>query len=95
MPSSHDQPRPNEVSKVNIPTELHQKARAAIRIVDRVTGRRYTIMQFISEAMVAQLDVIARDYNGGREIFLDSEPLEPGRRGAQKIIPDGGEATDG
>lgn len=69
-----------KVSKVNIPTELHQRARAAVRIVERVTGRRYTIAQFLREAIVAQLAVIARDYNRGREIYPDTEPLEPGRR---------------
>ncbi|OFJ54260.1 50S ribosomal protein L7ae [Mycolicibacterium grossiae] len=63
-----------------MPTELHQRARAAVRIVERVTGRRYTIAQFLREAIVAQLAVIARDYNRGREIYPDSEPLEPGRR---------------
>lgn len=75
-----DRPKPSDVSKVNIPTELHQRARAAVRIVERVTGRRYTIAQFLREAIVAQLRVIARDYNSDREIYPDSEPLEPGRR---------------
>lgn len=69
-----------KVSKVNIPTELHQRARAAVRIVERVTGRRYTISQFLREALLAQLTVIARDYNRGSEIYPDTEPLEPGRR---------------
>ena len=69
-----------KVSKVNIPTELHQRARAAVRIVERVTGRRYTIAQFLREAIIAQLAVIARDYNRGREIYPDRAPLEPGRR---------------
>ncbi|WP_176749532.1 50S ribosomal protein L7ae [Mycolicibacterium grossiae] len=83
MPNVDDRLRHTEatkVSKVNIPTELHQRARAAVRIVERVTGRRYTIAQFLREAIVAQLAVIARDYNRGREIYPDSEPLEPGRR---------------
>lgn len=72
-----------DVSKVNIPTELHQRARAAVRIVERVTGRRYTFAQFLREAIVAQLHVIARDYNGGEEaleILRDFDPLKPGRR---------------
>lgn len=69
-----------KVSKVNIPTDLHQRARAAVRIVQRVTGRSYTIAQFFREAIMAQLAVIARDYNNGQEIYPDSAPLEPGRR---------------
>lgn len=74
------QPRPGEVSKLNVPTELHQRARAAVRLVERVTGRRYTIAQFLREAISSQLSVIARDYNQGREILPDTAPLEPGRR---------------
>jgi hypothetical protein len=65
---------------VNIPRELHQRARAAVRIVQRVTGRPYPFAQFVREAFIAQLAVIARDYNQGREIAPDREPLEPGRR---------------
>lgn len=83
MPSAAGDSAPPEVgklSKLNVPAELHQRARAAVRIVRRVTGRRYTIAQFVTEAFVAQLAVIARDYNGGREIYPDSEPLERGRR---------------
>ncbi|WP_260860834.1 hypothetical protein [Mycobacterium tilburgii] len=71
---------PGDVSKVNIPTDLHQRARAAVRIVERATGRRYTIAQFLREAIIAQLQVIARDYNFDREIFPDSQRLDPGRR---------------
>jgi hypothetical protein len=63
------------VSKVNIPTDLHQRARAAVRLIERVTGRRYTFAQFVREAVIAQLAVIT-DYNCGP----DSAPLEPGRR---------------
>jgi hypothetical protein len=70
----------SDLSKVNVPTELHHRARAAVRIVERVTGRRYTITQFIEEAIVAQLRVIEHDYNEGREILPDPQPLEPGRR---------------
>lgn len=68
------------LSKVNIPRDLHLRARAAVRIVRRVTGRSYTIAQFLIEAIMAQLAVIARDYNNGQEIYPDTEPLDPGRR---------------
>ncbi|MGW0162119.1 hypothetical protein ACWDUN_22680 [Mycobacterium sp. NPDC003323] len=68
-----------EVSKVNIPRDLHRRARAAVRIVQRVTGRPYTFAQFVREAFIAQLAVIARDYNRGAEIYPDDEPLGPGR----------------
>ena len=51
-----------------------------MRLVERVTGRRYTFAQFVREAFIAQLAVIARDYNRGRDIYSDSAPLEPGRR---------------
>jgi hypothetical protein len=71
MPSKAAHLRPSDaiaLSKVNIPTDLHQRARAAVRLVERVTVRRYTFAQF------------ARDYNRGRDIYPDSAPLEPGRR---------------
>jgi hypothetical protein len=83
MPSGAAHARPTDGaknSKVNIPIDLHQRARAAVRLVERVTGRRYTFAQFVREAFIAQLDVIARDYNSGRDIYPDSQPLEPGRR---------------
>lgn len=67
-------------SKVNIRKDLHARARAAVRIVTKVTGRPYTMTQFLSEAVISQLNVIARDYNAGREIAPDDTPLEPGRR---------------
>jgi hypothetical protein len=78
----HRPPRSNGggISKVNIPTDLHQRARAAVRIVQRVTGRPYTIAQFFREAVAGQLAVIARDYNHGRDILPDSSPLEPGQK---------------
>jgi hypothetical protein len=79
MPSAEERST-SAVSKVNIPKDLHQRARAAVRIVRGVTGRPYTIAQFLREAIMAQLTVIARDYNRGREIYPDTEPLEPGRR---------------
>jgi hypothetical protein len=79
MLSADEHPRPGDVSKVNVPTELHQRTRAAVRIVERATGRRYTIAQFLREAIYAQLRVIARDYNDGNEIFPDTRPLERGR----------------
>jgi hypothetical protein len=79
MPERDDHPKPGDVTKVNIPTELHQRSRAAVRIVERVTGRRYTLAQFLREAITAQLWLIARDYNDANEIFPDSRPLERGR----------------
>ena len=81
MPSKAAHLRPSDaiaLSTVNIPTDLHQRARAAVRLVERVTGRRYTFAQFVREAFIAQLAVI--DYNRGRDIYPDSAPLEPGRR---------------
>lgn len=71
---------PADWSKVNVRTDLHAKARAAVRLVSKVTGRPYTMTQFLSEAIISQLNVIARDYNGGRDIQPDGRPLEPGRR---------------
>lgn len=80
MPDSNgDHPQPGSFSTVSIPTLLHQRARAAVRIVRRATGRRYTIAQFYREAIRAQLTVISHDYHQGREIEPDTEPLDRGR----------------
>ena len=82
MPDQDSQRRAGdstEVSKVNIPRDLHRRARGAVRIVQRVTGRPYTFAQFVREAFIAQLAQIAADYNSGHEIHPDTEPLEPGR----------------
>ncbi len=81
MTPAEGNPRPLDISKVNLPTHLTQRARAAVRIVRRVTGRPYTFAQFMVEAVSAQIAVIARDYNDGREIVPDVAPLEPGRPG--------------
>lgn len=67
------------ITTVNIPVDLHQRARAAVRIVREATGRRYTIAQFFREAITKQLNAISRDYNQGREILPDPTPLDAGR----------------
>lgn len=80
MPEHTERPRkPAAFSTVNIPTELHHRARAAVRIVRKVTGRNYSLGQFFREATAAQLTLIARDYNDGREIPPDARALNPGR----------------
>ena len=66
-------------SSLNVDLELHAKARAAVRIVSRATGRRYTLAQFMREAITGQLAIVARDYNDGRPIQPDVQPLAPGR----------------
>lgn len=77
MPSSGD--TTGKYSTANIPVDLHRRARAAVRIVRRATGRHYTIAQFFREAITRQLEEIAREYNRGREILPDCEPLDAGR----------------
>ena len=79
MPSTAGPHGARNLSKVNVDTDLRERARAAVRLVRRVTGRRYTLSQFVREAFIAQLAQIAADYNSGHEIHPDTEPLEPGR----------------
>lgn len=69
-------PRP---SSVNLSRDLHQQARAAVRLVRHVTGRNYSLTQFFSEAVAGQLKLIADTYNEGRPVYPDDQPLEPGR----------------
>lgn len=66
-------------SSLNIDGDRHARIRAAVRVVERVTGRRYTAAEFVREAVDAQLAVVARDYNEGRPIWPDDEPLPKGR----------------
>lgn len=66
-------------SKLNIDGDRHALIRSAVRVVERVTGRRYTAAEFLREAVDAQLGVVARDYNEGRPIRPDDEPLPKGR----------------
>lgn len=95
MPSQDKPARPGDVSRANVPTELHHRARAAVRIVEKATGRSYTIAQFYREAIIAQLQLIARDYNDGREIAPDTKPLTRGRRWPPRRQPSSEHPTNG
>jgi hypothetical protein len=82
VPNHHDgsgATRPRATSTVNVSHELHDLARAAVRLVRRKTGRPYSLTQFVREALAAQLKIIADTYNDGRAIRPDEEPLERGR----------------
>lgn len=68
-----------KLTATNIDADLHARARAAVRMVKASGEQRYSLAQFFREAITAQLRVIAEDYNGGRPIAPDSEPLRPGR----------------
>lgn len=63
---------------VNLDEEHHDRARAAVRLVVH-SGQPYSLTQFLAEAVEAQLRRISEDYNDGRPIHADSEPLRPGR----------------
>jgi hypothetical protein len=66
-------------SSVNLARDLHEQARAAVRIVRRATGRKYTMAQFLQEAVTAQIKSICDTFNEGRPVYPDDRPLEPGR----------------
>lgn len=63
-------------STVNVSQEQLASARAAVRLVSRVTGRRYTMANFVREAVALQLRRICEEYNEGRPIAPDPEPLK-------------------
>ena len=71
--------RPRAISTVNVPSDLLQVARAAVRLVRAKTGRPYSLRQFTEEALTAQIRAIADTYNDGRTIPRDQIPLERGR----------------
>ncbi len=66
-------------TSIGVERDLHARIRAAVRVVRRKTGQPYTVAQFVREAIGAQLAVVARDYNDGRVIGPDDEPLPAGR----------------
>lgn len=64
---------------VNLDGDRQALIRSAVRLIERTTGRRYSAAKFLREAVDAQLAVVARDYNEGRPIPPDYEPLPKGR----------------
>lgn len=64
---------------MNVDLDRQSRIRSAVRLIQRVTGRRYSGAAFLREAIDAQLAVVARDYNGGRPIPPDDAPLPRGR----------------
>ncbi len=69
---------PAKRRSVNISDEYHNRSRAAVRLVNKA-GQPYTLNQFLEEAIEAHLRRIAENYNAGRPIHADPEPLRPGR----------------
>lgn len=68
-----------KLTPVNIDSDLHARARAAVRIVQSMGQQRYSLAQFMREAVTAQLRAISRDYNDDKPIGPDAYPLPPGR----------------
>lgn len=64
----------------NLDSDRLALIRSAVRLIERTTGRRYSAAEFLREAVDAQLAVVAHDYNDGRPIAPDYEPLPKGRR---------------
>lgn len=62
-------------STVNIDHDQHALIRGAIRHVTKVTGRAYTLAQFVRDAFNNQLQLIWREYNDGKPIPPDTAPL--------------------
>lgn len=73
-------------STVNIDHDQHALIRGAIRHVTKVTGRAYTLSQFVRDAFNNQLQLIWSDYNDGKPVPPDTAPL-PTRAAA---VSDGG-----
>ena len=65
---------------MNVDLDRQSRIRSAVRLIQRVTGRRYSGAAFLREAIDAQLAVVAPStYNGGWPIPPDDAPLPPGR----------------
>lgn len=63
---------------VNVDIDQHAVARAAVRLVRYGDSRPYTMRQFVREALADKIARIAAEYNDGKEIEPDEEPLETG-----------------
>ena len=75
---------PRRHSTVNVDLTQHAEARAAIRLVARVTGRPYTMAQFVREAFQKQLAVIRREYNNDNPIPPDAARLPAGNDSSRR-----------
>ncbi|MEV0773619.1 hypothetical protein [Nocardia salmonicida] len=64
---------------VNVPRDLHARARRAVRLVRASGTTGYTMARFTAEAFAAQLRQIEKTYNNGQAILPDTDPLERGR----------------
>ena len=76
---NHSQGSAGPQTRTNIDRERSRLIRAAVRLVKETTGRPYTQAAFLREAIDAQLRAVARDYNDGRPLSPDDEPLPRGR----------------
>lgn len=81
-------------STVNIDHDQHALIRGAIRHVTKVTGRAYTLAQFVRDAFNNQLQLIWREYNDGKPIPPDTSPL-PTRTTAVPGADGGVDPADG
>ncbi len=72
-------------STVNIDHDQHALIRGTIRHVTKVTGRAYTLAQFVRDAFNNQLQLIWRDYNDGKPIPPDAAPLPPRTVGSYAV----------
>lgn len=62
-------------STVNVDHDQLAQARAAVRLVAKVSGRDYRLATFVREAFTRQLRSIWDEYNEGRPIAPDPAPL--------------------
>lgn len=69
-----------ERRRQNIDAEYANRVRAAVRIMQQAGLTNYTADQFYKEAIAAKLRIVADEFNGGRPIPADEEPLRRGKR---------------
>ncbi|HEY3514545.1 MAG TPA: hypothetical protein VGL36_35525 [Kribbella sp.] len=67
-------------STTNIPRDLHASIKATVRLVQKKTGRPYSLAQFFREASNRQLRDLWDTFNDGKPVTPDHQPLEPGRK---------------
>jgi hypothetical protein len=67
------------VLQTSVRPSVRGLARSTIIGVTRVRGERYTLREFLTEAIVAHSRRLANELNGGKAWPDDDRPLPPGR----------------
>lgn len=67
------------ILQTSVRPSVRELVRSVCNGVTRATGERFTLREFLTEAIELHAARLARRYNGGQPWPLDARPLPPGR----------------